>query len=163
MLLWDQEMRSARSEISELAPSLRLTVAVKTIEQTLTALQPPLSDSPASRIISDSLRVCQEAIESGTYFPAVPENLEEAVGNAIDDGPEPGATPLLMAVVNCFGHPEPGMGTEELFTVLSDCYQAVLEREQIEVVTPEAERQNLRCREAIRVQKEILNAARGNS
>ncbi|RFU37341.1 hypothetical protein DZF91_33390 [Actinomadura logoneensis] len=158
MLLWDIEMKSSKEDISLLEPRRRLRIAADALEWTLGTFDSRISELAASAVRSSISRLREEE-SRGNISPAAPERLEDQVEAYVSECDDPGVEQLLMAAVNCFELPAAGMGGEYLYTILSDCYESLLDREEIDIVIPEVERKHPRLVEAIQVQKEMIRRA----
>lgn len=86
-----------------------------------------------------SLVQADEALAAGRTSVPVAERIEEEVHAILDAEEVEGAEPLVMAVLNIYGYPESGMGAEHVADLLSSCYQSILERQDTDADTPEAE------------------------
>ncbi|MFC4906867.1 hypothetical protein [Actinomadura gamaensis] len=158
MLLWDLEMKPFKEEISLLSPRRRLRVAADALEWTLGTFDSRI-DEVAAEAVRSSISQLRDEESRGNVSPSTPEGLEGRVEEYLARSDDLGVEQLLMGTVNCFELPETGMGVDYLYTTLSDCYESILDREEIDIVTPEAERNHPRLVEAIRVQQELIRRA----
>ncbi|HEU5267005.1 MAG TPA: hypothetical protein VFU35_09895 [Jatrophihabitans sp.] len=158
MILWDEELAPELPTINALTPQRRYAVAVHAIEGTLASFDPPPARGRALELLRACLDGARAAVGGAHVGLAMPEGAEEEITDlvSVDGDAEPGLGPLLMAVANCYEIPEPGMATEHLFTLLSDCYSAVVERDGRDEETPAQERSNPSLTAEIALQKRLL-------
>lgn len=161
MLLWDYEMTDQGAVLNAMSPLQRLRICTSAMRWTLTV--DPDFDSemtPSTRdLVTRLLVACEEATGLGATVPTMPPNIEEEVHVVLEEDFTLGAAPLVMGAVTCFDHSPDGMSAEDVRVSLSYFYQAVLERQQIDVITPDAERSNAACVNAIQVQKDLIRSA----
>jgi hypothetical protein len=164
MLLWDFEMRGLRDELDRMPPLNRLRVAAQAIEWTLGTFDPPFEqqfDERAVRFIVAAWGQVEAALRAGRAAPEAPSGYEDEVRYAYDQAASIwGGNQIVMATLGCFDLAASGMSTGQLLQLLSDCYESVLDRQDIAVVTPEAERENLACVRAIEIQQELIRSQR---
>lgn len=157
MLLWDKEFGSALPRLELLSPDRRYAAALTAIEWTLDSFEPPADpDSPAVRLLRLCLADARTAIDGDHTGRALPADAEAPMTRVVTGGAEPGIAQLVMAVANCYGVPAAGMGANHLNTVLSDCYAAVVEHEDLDGDTIEDEAANPACTAAIAWQLDLV-------
>ncbi|MGW6932702.1 hypothetical protein ACWGE0_21785 [Lentzea sp. NPDC054927] len=147
-------------QIDDLSAGQRFALSVRAIKNTVTfdeEFATELEEATAGFVLR-SLVQADEALAAGRTSVSVPEGIEEEVHAILDAEEMEGAEPLVMAVLNIYGYPETGMGTEHVADLLSSCYQSILERQDTDVDTPEGERANANCVRAIQEQKELVRS-----
>ncbi|MFI1188669.1 hypothetical protein [Streptomyces californicus] len=161
MYLWDHEMRSLRGELSKIPPAQRLALALKTMDWTLN-LMGPVETTEIRNYLSKGMRQGHEDLLAGREKITLPEEMLDAYEDLDAVADEPGTSQMLMAILACSDAPE-GLSGEVLYGVLSFCYEALLDREDIPVYSLEAEVENARCAEVIAFQKQRVWEAVENS
>jgi hypothetical protein len=154
MLLWDREMRDDLKLLEALRPDQLLAIALAEIERSADIVIP--ASSEAREIYATCVEKFREAQNSGGYMPVLDDELGDELREA-SESPEWGVGPLLAAMDQCVGEPATPMTPDCTAEVLSLCYQAVMEYQQIDDITPETERQYPALLETIQVQKNLIH------
>jgi hypothetical protein len=162
MSLWEHEMKSQIGHLSRMSPLDRLRLSLQAIEWTLQSFEPPFDERFPGlpvKVVSEGLQSIRQALREGSPLTVTPANFEDEAGQVLDEEDIPlGMGNLVMAIANCFGFPPSGMEADHASTLLFDCYQAVVNREEIPVITDDAERSNSNCVHAIEVQKDLIRS-----
>lgn len=157
-MLWDREMGSALPRIAALPPERRYAAGVTAIERTLASFDPPADpDEPDTRLLLQCLRDSRAAVGGDYTGRVLPDGAEEQMTSIVADSNAAGIPQLVMAVANCYGLPESGMAPEHFFTILSDCYSAVVDREEVDDEDIDEELANPLCVATIEWQRELVN------
>lgn len=153
MSLWIREFGSAIPRMALLAPADRYEAIVTAIAWTLDSLLPPADQhSPDVQLLTRYLDDARSVVGGDYTNRSLPEDVQEEMGEIIADDDDPGIGRLIIALGNCYGVPETGSAPEHLYTTLSDCYSAVVEREGF----PQDESANPRCVATIAWQKKLI-------
>ena len=158
MEFWEREMAPLKARLEPLAAAQRLALAVDAITWTLETLPNPIENEPASDWITQVLPFCRQAVDAGAVRAVLPQDLDDAYEEVDGQAEEPGASHFLSAVLACT-EGEDGLAADDLYTVLSFCYEGSLAREDVPVWTLEAEQANPRCQQVIAFQKELIYRA----
>lgn len=162
MLLWDLEMESERQDLERLTLAQRLSVAVKTIVWTVDTLPEPVATNAVRAYLSEGLRLAQQAVQSGQIRVTLPRRLVDQYESVDAQADEPGTSHFLEALMVC-SEAESGLDPDQLFGVLSFCYEGSLDREGLDEWSPDIERQNQRCLNVISYQKSLIHDALGGA
>ncbi|WP_351229426.1 hypothetical protein [Streptomyces sp. NPDC002133] len=159
MLLWDYEMKPELPLIEAMDAVQRLSTAVEALAWSYSTMRPPVEDEATRSLIERGLVACRAALAAGSGEVEREDGFLEEVDEVYEETEEEGTAHLLSAVTDCFDSADGGLTADGLYTILSYCYEGIVDREEIDEVTPEAERSNARCVEAIRFQKDLLRRA----
>lgn len=158
MLLWDREMAPFEPRLEPLSPAQRLALAVSAITWTLDTLPSPIETEAVQAWLDQALVVCRQAVEDRAVYADLPDDLDSTYETVDEEADEPGTSHFLSAVFACTEDSD-GLGSDELYGVLSYCYEGSLDREGIPVWTIEAEEANRRCRTVIEHQQQLITQA----
>lgn len=157
MLLWDIEMAAEHDLIGYFSLQGRLEVGVSALSWTLETLSSPIVTSPIRTYLSSGIRLAQQAVSEGATrvnFPAEMLDGFEEVNMLADES----GTSHFLAALMTFQEADPGLDVEQLYGVLSYCYEGSLDREDLQVWSPGHERENQRCLQVIDYQKNLINS-----
>lgn len=155
MLLWDLEMEPEQQLLARLSLQQRLSVAVSSIEWTLDTLEEPIANSRIRRYLSQGIEIARQSVESGAVAANLPDSMLEQYDDVDAAADEPGTSHFLSALITC-AEAHKGLDPDQLFGVLSYCYEGSLDRQGLDEWSPEIERQNQRCLDVIAYQKELI-------
>ncbi len=155
MLLWDYEMRPERELLGGLSLPQRLSVAVSALEWTLGTLEEPIATGTVQSYLESGLMAAREAVAAGGVRLVLPDEMLDQFDDVEEQADEPGTSHFLTALMVCHDS-EDGLGVEQLFGVLSYCYEGSLDRVGLDEWTPERERQVQRCLDVIAFQKRLI-------
>lgn len=160
MLLWDLEMKDDLARLADLPPERLLAIAIAEVERTAAIVLPDSSgDAQAREVYQRCLAVLHEAQGHGGASPVLDDELQDELLEASESS-EWGAGPLMAAVDQCISEePSTPMDSECTAEVLSLCYQAVMEYQQIDDITPDTERQYPALLDTISSQQSLIRTA----
>ncbi|MFJ8149122.1 hypothetical protein ACIQ6R_29345 [Streptomyces sp. NPDC096048] len=118
----------------------------------------PIEVEAVRSYINVGMEAARSAVRSGQETTPLPEETLDACTEIDDQAYEPGTSHVLSALLACADAPG-GLTGEVPYDVLSYCYEGVLEREDLPLVSPEEEHRNARCIEAIDFQQRCIAQA----
>ncbi|MGV9594107.1 hypothetical protein [Streptomyces tendae] len=118
----------------------------------------PIEVEAVRSYLNAGMEAGHTAVRSGQGKIPLPEETLDAYTEIDDQAYEPGTSHVLSALLACADAPG-GLTGEVLYDVLSYCYEGVLEREDLPLVSLEEERRNARCIEAIDFQQRCIAQA----
>lgn len=168
--MWDRELADEANLINGLAPSARLALALRVIEETVQGLssecQALLTGVPGATV-----RMAIDVVSASLRAESVPpvDDLVEALFELSDDRELAPVWQLFNALTYCVGVPARGMGVRPTRETLAACYDAVRDCADVEefpVGTPEAivlaaDLANADCVRALSRQRELIREAAG--
>ncbi|MFJ6946936.1 hypothetical protein ACISU4_20165 [Streptomyces wuyuanensis] len=155
VLLWDYEMASEKDSLEGMQPNRRLALAVAAIDWTLETMGPIETDEVRT-YLEEGMRAARAAVQNGSSKVELTEETLDQYESVDEVADEPGTSHMLSALLACCDIPEQ-LGAEELYGVLSFCYEGSLDREDVPEWSSEAERENARCLEVIAFQKDLIS------
>jgi len=155
LLLWDHEMASVRGRLGDIPAAKRFALAVSVLDWTIQTMVPPIETEQVSSYLEQGLRVCREAVQAGRVSVQLSEEMLDEYDEIDEVADEPGTSHMLSALLACCETGEELSG-EQLYGVLSFCYEGSLDREGIDNWTIEKERANPRCLAVIDYQKSLI-------
>lgn len=156
--LWDVEMPPFQADLGALTEAQRLTVSMKVLQWTRDEFG-PIEVSEVRDYLDTGIRLGWDAVNAGRDKIDLPEEMLDSYLDVDDMATDFGTSQLLSALLACADAPD-GLTGEVAYGALNFCYEAILIKE-IPDPSLERERQNHACVEAIRVQQEVIRAARG--
>ncbi|MEU5741649.1 hypothetical protein [Streptomyces tendae] len=157
MLFWDYNMQPLRESFANIPTAQRLDLAMKVMDWTIQAIG-PIEVEAVRSYINAGMEAGHAAVRSGQEKITLPEETLDAYTEIDDQAYEPGTSHVLSALLACADAPG-GLTGEVLYDVLSYCYEGVLEKEDLPLVSLEEERRNARCIEAIDFQQRCIAQA----
>jgi hypothetical protein len=151
-------MELEQQMLARLSPQQRLSVAVSSIEWTLETLEDPIENSDIRRYLSQGIDIARQSVESGAVSATLPDSMLEQYDDVDAVADEPGTSHFLSALMTC-AEADSGLDQDQLFGVLSYCYEGSLDRQGLDEWSPEIERQNQRCLDVIAYQKGLIRRA----
>lgn len=155
MLLWDHEMASVRSGLGDIPAAKRFALAVSALDWTIQTMVPPIETEQVSSYLEQGLRICREAVRAGSVSVQLSEEMLVEYDEIDEVADEPGTSHMLSALLACCETGQELSG-EQLYGVLSFCYEGSLDREGIDSWTIEKERANPRCLAVIDYEKSLI-------
>jgi hypothetical protein len=161
MLLWDLEMKDDLARLADIPAGRLLDIAVTEVERTAAIVLPDTSGDAEAREVYErcltALRQAQAA--GGTALPILDDQLQDELFEASESS-QWGVGPLMAAVDQCVGEePSTPMDSQCATEVLGLCYQAVMEYQQIDDITPDTERQCPALLDTISTQQSLIRTA----
>jgi hypothetical protein len=157
VLLWDEEMASQREALARLTPPQRLNVAVSALKWTIETLEQPIETDAVREFLRAGLDLAGQAVAAGQVRVVLPQRMVDEFPEVDALADEPGTSHFLEALMTC-SEAESGLEGEQLFGVLSYCYEGCLDREGLHEWSPEIERGIQRCVDVIAEQKSLIEA-----
>ncbi|MEU4401417.1 hypothetical protein [Micromonospora orduensis] len=157
MLLWDDEMQPLREELQKIQPPHRLALAMAVMEWTRRAMG-QIETEDVRDYLDRGMTAGREAVSAGRDRIYLSEETLDGYDDVLDLADEAGTSHMLSALLACADAPD-GLTGEVLYGVLSFCYEGLLDRQQLPEWTVDAERANVRCLEAIAVQRGLVHEA----
>ncbi|MCL2552765.1 MAG: hypothetical protein FWE15_01005 [Actinomycetia bacterium] len=161
MLLWDLEMKDDLARLADIPAGRLLDIAVTEVERTAGIVLPDASgDAEAREVYERCLAALHQAqAAGGAAMPVLDDELQDELFEASESS-EWGVGPLMAAVDQCVGEePATPMDSECAAEVLGLCYQAVMEYQQIDDITPDTERRYPALLDTISTQQSLIRAA----
>jgi hypothetical protein len=160
LLLWDHIVEP-RSEALEILQGAQLAnLALDVIEATLSVLDPPFPEF----FPQEHCELINSAIVLRADHPAdwqADRDFPEDFLGRYDSLPEiavrPAVGPFLMAFVRLFEVLPGSLAVDDAMEILSSCYESILMSQLTGRVTLEDQEENDRCREAIRLQLDLIS------
>ncbi|NRQ35655.1 hypothetical protein HII36_28030 [Nonomuraea sp. NN258] len=158
-LLWDDVIERHAEDLESLTEAELRGLALDIVQATLPLFEPPFPEYfPADRaeLVRSAVREVRDLPPGGRPAASFVEDWHERFDTLPHTPIRPGAGPFTMAALRLVDAAAEGMSADEALEIASACYESILVSRLTGRVTREKEEGDARCREAVRVQEEII-------